>query len=266
MPARSRLRRDAVQRRVRFVVVALVDDVGHGQRRVDEAGVFVVGPLLHQDAAQVRVAHQPVVTLRRREVAQRLPRRVSGERVGRGLQAPGHADGPAADLAVDLEPGLARLVDLRARLAPQLGRIVDLQQQDRERPAGGFGGRAQDLELAGAEVGVDLDHAAARPLHRGGEAEQLRLARRQAGREAAVLGLVLDRARGGEAERAGVERLLQQIAHARDLVVGRHGAVVGSALAHHVEAQRGVRHLRADVHDLGRLCRARPDTRGRIPS
>ena len=63
---------------------------------------------------------------------------------------------------------------------------------------------------------------------------------------------MLDGARGGEAQRPGVERLLEQLAHAGDLAVAGRRAVIGAALSHHVEAQRGVRHLGADVHDLGR--------------
>ena len=164
-------------RRIRLVVVVAVDDVGHRQRRVHHAGVIVVGPLLHQDAPEVRVAHEPVVTLGRREIAQCPPGGVGRERMRRGLQPPGHADGPAAHLAVDLEARSACRVNLRARLAPQFGRVVDLQEQQRQRPAGVSGGRAQDLELARAEVGVDFDHTSARALHRCGQPEQLRLAR-----------------------------------------------------------------------------------------
>ena len=49
------------------------------------------------------------------------------------------------------------------------------------------------------------------------------------------------------------QRLLEQGAHARAIsAVGRHLVVVGAALAHHVEAQRRVRHLRADVDRVRR--------------
>mgnify|MGYP006153615333 CR=1 FL=1 len=52
-------------------------------------------------------------------------------------------------------------VDLVERLAPQLRLGIDLDQQAGQRAACQGRGRLQRLELAGAEVGVHLDHAAA---------------------------------------------------------------------------------------------------------
>ena len=58
--------------------------------------------------------------------------------------------------------------------------------------------------------------------------------------------LVQQGARGGEAERAGLDALADQRRHLGDLVGVGH--VVGvAALAQHIGAHRGVRHLGADV-------------------
>ena len=63
---------------------------------------------------------------------------------------------------------------------------------------------------------------------------------------------MLDRARGREAKGTRLERILQQIAHLRDLAVGGGGRVIRATLSHHVEAQRRVRYLRADIDCLRR--------------
>jgi hypothetical protein len=76
--------------------------------------------------------------------------------------------------------------------------------------------------------------------------------RRQTGRKSSVLGLVLDRARCGEAERTGTQRILEQTTHRFDLGYCWVLCMIGAALAHYVEAQRAVRDLRADVHHLRR--------------
>ena len=124
--------------------------------------------------------------------------------------------------------------------------------------------RRSRAELARvAEVGVALEHARARP-------SPIASAMPSSSASAAVrLGVnrpsaarCLRRARGREAERAGLERLDHEPSHLADLVGGGHLGVVGAAVAHHVEAQRGVRHLGADVHDPRRARRARRGTRG----
>ena len=57
--------------------------------------------------------------------------------------------------------------------------------------------------------------------------------------------------RGGprrrETERARFHRLGREAPHGRDLGVGGHLRVIGAAVAHHERAERGVRHLRAEV-------------------
>jgi hypothetical protein len=108
---------------------------------------------------------------------------------------------------------------------------------------------AQQVELVVvAEVGVALQHAPRGGAQSLGDAQQLGVGRGQAGSEAAVLGPMLGGARGAEAQRARPDGLGGQPAHLGDLVRGGGLGVVGGPVAHDVEAQRGVRHLRPDVH------------------
>ena len=85
---------------------------------------------------------------------------MGGEGMRRGLQPHDDADRPRADLRVGRAARLAHAMDLVERLAPQLGLGVDLHQQAGERPAGQRRSGFQRLELARAEVGIDLQHAA----------------------------------------------------------------------------------------------------------
>ena len=146
--------------------------------------------------------------------------------------------------ALAARPCGAHAMHLVERLAPQLRLRVDLDQQDGERPAGEPGRGIERLELARAEIGIDLQHALAGALHALGQGEQLDLAGAERRREAAVRGLVLGGARGGDAERAGAQRLLDQPRHLLALALVRHLGMVGAAIAHDVEAQRAVRQLR----------------------
>ena len=67
-----------------------------------------------------------------------------------------------------------------------------------------------------------------------------------AGNELAGVGLVRIGARGREAERTGSERRLGQAAHLT-YVGGSRGLAIDAAIAHHIDAQRVVRDLRADI-------------------
>lgn len=164
------------------------------------------------------------------------------------FQAHVDADRTRSHLPGHVLAGAPCRVDARERIAPQVGRVVHLQQQDRQRAPRHLRDRAQDLEVALAEIRIHLDHAATGTAHRARDAGQLRFARGQAGSEAPVSGAVLDRARGAEAQRASAQGLLDHRLHARDVTGIRLRAVIRAALAHRVEAQRRVRNLRAHVH------------------
>ena len=96
------------------------------------------------------------------------------------------------------------------------------------------------------KIAVHAEGAAADRGHRLADAVKLRLLGEMAGDEVAVIGLVRIGARGGEAERAGAQRFLGQPPHLGD-VFGGGGFAVDAALAHHEDAQRVVRDLRADI-------------------
>ena len=235
-------------RRVGLVVQRRAEGERAAEGLVEPGGQRVAGALADQALAQRRIVAQALVASPRCQRCQRQPGRVVLEGVAAGLEAEQHADALGTDLAGHVQPGAARGMDLVERLAPQPGRVVDLQQQQRQRPAGGFGRGAQDLEITVAEVGVDLQHALARPPQCAGDGEQLGLGCRQAGGVAAVARTVLDGARGGDAQRAGPQRVLSQLAHQVELGAAGALLVVGATITHGIEAQRRMGQLRADVH------------------
>src|SRR3546814_18291953 len=61
-----------------------------------------------------------------------------------------------ANLAIGIDAGAPRGMDLVEGLAPEVGLRVDLHDQAGERAAGNLGGFAHGLELAGAEIGIHL--------------------------------------------------------------------------------------------------------------
>ena len=162
------------------------------------------------------------------------------ERMRRRLESHDHADRPRTHLGIGHAAGLTHAMDLVQRLAPELRLGVDLDQQTGEGASRELGRGFQRFKLAGPEIRVDLQHAAAGTLHALGDAEQLGLAGAERRREAAVARLVLGRARRGEAHCTGAQRLLGEPRHLLDLAFGRHFGVIGAAVAHHVEAQRAV--------------------------
>jgi len=118
---------------------------------------------------------------------------------------------------------------------------------------GKFRGGTQQWELSSAKVGVHLDHAGPGAFHGACDTGEFRFGGAQARRRAAIGGAMLGRARRAEAECAGPERFLEELAHVRYFVFGRAFAVIRAAIAHHIEAQRRVGNLDADIHDPGRF-------------
>ena len=89
-----------------------------------------------------------------------------------------------------------------------------------------------------------LEHAAAPGGDRSTEREQLVVLRVGAGDRCSGHRTVRERARRGEAERAGFDALLHETRHVLD-VVGSCG--ITGALSHHIAADRAVRELRAHI-------------------
>ena len=61
---------------------------------------------------------------------------------------------------------------------------------------------------------------------------------------------MIERARGREAERPGAQAFGGEFGHAPAILRGG-GLAVGAALAHHIDAQGGMRHLGGDVDIVG---------------
>jgi hypothetical protein len=83
-----------------------------------------------------------------------------------------------------------------------------------------------------------------------GDGKELTLVGPRTGNGPAVGNAVEQRARRREAERACTHRIVDKVAHGRNVVVGR-GRLVESAFAHRVVAQRAVTDHSSDVHALG---------------
>ena len=96
------------------------------------------------------------------------------------------------------------------------------------------------------EVADDLQHALADRAERLGDADQLVGLGGQRRGQLAAAAAVVQRARRGEAEGAGEHGLAGQVGHRRD-VVGRRRLARCATLAHHVQAQRAVGDLGAEV-------------------
>ena len=104
----------------------------------------------------------------------------------------------------------------------------------------------EHLHGADRRRGDGLEHASAPVGHPVDELGELDVAGVGAGHGLAGDRAVEDRARGGEAHRAGGDGLGDQPAHLGD-VVGGGVLVAHAALSHHLEAQRPVGQLRRDV-------------------
>ena len=109
-----------------------------------------------------------------------------------------------------------------------------------------------DLAHLVLEVRHDLQPAGAGLAHGMGDRRQLGLLGAQGRDAAAVGGAMVERARGREAERAGAQALDGELGHAPTIGLGRRLAI-GAALAHHIDAQRRVRHLGRDIDVVASL-------------
>ncbi len=170
------------------------------------------------------------------------------ERMQRALQSHQHPGRPAGNLRHQVRAVRVVLAHALEHMAEAVGITVHLRHRERDRQAGL--GRQLDHPLH-RRVGADhvrrhLEHAMPDVAHRAADPEQLGLAGESSRHEILVLRAMQHRARRGESQRAGLERIAHQRRHLRD-VVRRRFLVARAALAHHVGAQRSVRHLRANV-------------------
>ena len=233
-------------------------------------GEAVVGGLgvEHVDGPPV----EPLVRPRRLE--QLGPRRLVVERREARVEAlaleripPGRAVEERAELETEEQRDAARRglrVDVAARgrlgldapedLGVQPGGEVGLADAERHRPSGAAADLGHPVDLAGDVLVVravpleprrNLEHPALVPAEHVADREQLALVGPRAGNRASVGHPVQQGAARGEPERTGADRLVDEVAHRRDVVVGRdlvagRGLRRQAALAHHVVAQRAV--------------------------
>ena len=208
-------------------------------------------PLAEQGGPEGAVGAEPGGPLGQGQSGHLLVGPVGAEGVDRGVEAEHDADGAAPDLPRHGLAGGVGGMDLVAGGAPALGVVVDLEEQHRQWAAGQLGRLAEVVEVAGGEVGVGLEHTGAGGPHGGSDGGELGIAGREAGGGPTVGRPVLHRAAGGEAEGAGPQPLLDQGAELGQFGLRRDLGVVGTPLAHHVEAESPVGDLGADVHHPG---------------
>ena len=97
-----------------------------------------------------------------------------------------------------------------------------------------------------------------------GDRGQLRFLGAQGRDAAAVGGAMIERARGREAERPGAQAFAGELGHAPAVLLGG-GLAVGAALAHHIDAQGGMRHLGGDIDIVGTVGDGIEEIREAVP-
>jgi hypothetical protein len=187
-------------------------------------------------------------------VLESAERRPVSERVISG-EPEQHAEGPRRDLRIELDSVLVRLARPLQHVAPQVREPGRLDHAEGHRPLDigcqlGHPVELPHTHLRGALTGdalrCHLEHRPAARGHRPPEAEQLLFGCVGSGYRLAVDGTVPLGARGGEAERAGLDRLLDDSGHCRDVVFGRL-LVAGAAITHRVSAHRTVCDLGSEI-------------------
>ena len=198
-------------------------------------------------AARLRIA-QPTALFLDRQAEQLSIARPHRERVESGADAHHNADRPARHLRRDRQALRAQLVDRFDDAAPALRVVVAVGEQEPDRPAG-FArllANPAQLELLIVEIAVHAERAGAGHAQSRADAEQLMVVGIARGDEFAGRRLVRIGARSGEAERARAQRFDGQLAHLGD-IVGRRRLAGDGAVAHHIDASRQVRGLRANI-------------------
>ena len=218
----------------------------------DALGDERVRALLGEEAGAERGLPQRLELLLERQMGDRLPARPAGEGVHRNLEAEQDSGGAGQCLADHRKARTVRLGDMVEKTAPAIRPVVVLEDGDGNRPPAALDHAAQHGELLVeiVEIGDHLQPTGSDPAHRNADGTQLVLRRRQSRDRAAVQRLVIERARGGEAERAGANARRCKRRHGRVVFVGR-GLALHAPLAHDEDPHRRMRHLRRDVEVVG---------------
>ncbi len=236
-------RRDA--RRGTGLVVGRVGELEHAAEVAQEARTARLRggqhPLLHAGAR-----HRPRLVSHGQGRDLLAPGSVVEQGVEGALQPEQDADGAGCGLATHGDPVGVRLLEQLELASP--GASCRVSQRERQRPAGArrHGPEERELGVDVVEVGHHLEHAATGRAHRSGDADQLVGLRREGRRQLAAAAAVVARARRAEAQRAGLDALAGQGSHGVDVEGGRRFTGC-AALAHDVQSQGTVGHLRGEV-------------------
>jgi endonuclease/exonuclease/phosphatase family metal-dependent hydrolase len=174
---------------------------------------------------------------------------VRHEGVERRVQAEHEPHGPAGDLPAHAADRAGRSPRPRRAGASSPVRCrLGLGQRDGQRSTGlpdqPF--QQRQLPLRVLEVRHELQHALPRSPECPGDAQELVLRRRERRRRLTLTGAMVEGARRGESQRAGLDGFPSEVRHGVDLG-GRGRVPIGAALAHDVDAQRAVRHLGSEI-------------------
>ncbi|MBA7468283.1 hypothetical protein ES707_03526 [subsurface metagenome] len=228
----------------------LVPAAGDELAELGELGDLGFGRFFGENfSPQLRIEQAPPLLLDRK-MFERLVGRPHGERIERGADAHHHADGAAGDLRGQRQSVGARRMYRLHQALPALGVLEAIGEQEPDRAAGFFCLLAHPAQLIVlvVEVAVHAEGARAEFAQRRADAEQLVIVGIARGDQLAVGRLVRIRARGGEAEGAGLQRFQRDPPHLGNVVGGGLFAAHG-AVAHHIDAHRQMRGLGCDIDD-----------------
>ena len=160
-------------------------------------------------------------------------------------RAPRHLGGQA-------EPLGTRIMHALHQALPPLRVIGAIRQQEPNRALGGFRHFSQPAEFRCLilKIAQHAESAAPGLAHGATDGEQFLFFRIAARHQITGQGLVLVRARCGEAEGTGFQRFLSQSRHGFNIIACRVFPIQ-PAVTHHVNAQGMMRELRADVQRAG---------------
>ncbi len=213
-----------------------------------------------------RIAQAPDL-LRERQFGDRLVARMGLERIARQLEPEQQADRPRRDLRRDRSPRARCLRELVQRLAPALGTAVALRHRERDRTFRVVGDPQHHRQIFVDRRLSSTNCSTPAPCPRIAPAMAVSSSSPafRVGVKSPVEVRWLMRARRGEAERAGPHRVGGKRGH-RAVVFGRRRLAPRAALAHHIDAQRRMRQLRADVDVVSRASTASSCSRGSSPT
>ena len=191
---------------------------------------------------------QPRQLLGRRQPRQRRKAFAQRKGIERRRQPQNQPHRAPRDLRGQAQPLSARIMHALHQALPPLRIIGAIRQQEPNRALGGFRHFSQPAEFRGfiLKIAQHAESAAPGLAHGATDGEQFLFFRIAARHQITGQGLVLIRARCGEAEGTGFQRFLSQSRHGFNIIACRVFAIQ-TAITHHVNAQGMMRELRSDI-------------------